>query len=84
MAEAVRYYEQSRAGLGIEFAERVEEAIDKLLAFPESYRIVTDGIRRCRLKRFPYSLLYRIDQDKVTILAVHHASRKPGFGLDRT
>ena len=35
------------------------------------------------LRRFPYSLIYREDGDVVTVFAVAHAQRLPGFWENR-
>jgi len=44
------------------------------------------GIRRYLLKSFPYLLYYRWDAEKelVTILAVMHCSREPGYWRERS
>ncbi|MBA3346286.1 MAG: type II toxin-antitoxin system RelE/ParE family toxin [Gemmatimonadales bacterium] len=35
------------------------------------------------LRRFPYSLLYRIETDRIYVLAVMHHRRRPGYWTDR-
>jgi hypothetical protein len=39
--------------------------------------------RRCLLRRFPYGLIYALDQDDILILAVAHTRREPGYWRDR-
>lgn len=39
----------------------------------------TEGVRRRHLKRFPYSVLYEVETATVTVLAVAHHRRKPGY-----
>jgi len=34
-------------------------------------------VRRALLRRFPYAVLFRIDQNAITVLACFHASRDP-------
>jgi hypothetical protein len=31
------------------------------------------------MRRFPFSLIYRVDRDTIAILAVAHHSRRPGY-----
>jgi toxin ParE1/3/4 len=42
-------------------------------------------IRRYLLTRFPYSIYYRwnADNDRVSIYALMHTSRRPGYWRDR-
>ena len=39
--------------------------------------------RKLRLGKFPYSLVYRVSDDVITVLAVAHQSRKPGYWQGR-
>jgi plasmid stabilization system protein ParE len=53
--------------------------VTNLLIFAE-----VNGIRRALLRRFPYSVLYRIlDDGTVRILAIRHHKRHPDFGFER-
>jgi len=36
-----------------------------------------------RVFRFPYALLYRVEADTITILAVMHMHRRPGYWEQR-
>jgi plasmid stabilization system protein ParE len=44
---------------------------------------VNAGIRRSLIRRFPYSLLYRVDADEIVVLAVMHQKRHPAYWLSR-
>lgn len=37
------------------------------------------GTRKLRLGRFPYSLVYRVTGQLITVVAVAHQSRQPGY-----
>ncbi|MBI4664766.1 MAG: type II toxin-antitoxin system RelE/ParE family toxin [Verrucomicrobia bacterium] len=82
--ETVRYYDSSGIGLGDEFVEEVAKSISRILAFPELWQPIAPGIRRCRTKRFPYGLVYKITGEGVLILAVMHLRREPGYWSHRT
>jgi len=58
-------------------------AIDRIRRFPEAWHPLGDEIRRCRLRRFPYGLIYSKEQEGILILAVAHAHREPGYWRDR-
>lgn len=79
MNEAARYYEERALGLGMSFLGAVEEAVDQVLANPEAYQLVGDEIRHKILRRFPYSVLYVIEPDRIRVMAVAHQKRRPGY-----
>lgn len=41
------------------------------------------GVRRYKLKRFPYSIVYLNDEQGLYFLAVAHGYRGPGFWMPR-
>ena len=61
VTEAARYYEAKSEGLGFSFLIELEAAMDQILANPEAYQRVGGEVRRKRLRRFPYNLLFVID-----------------------
>jgi plasmid stabilization system protein ParE len=75
--EAWLWYEAQREGLGDEFLQVVEEALESIAAFPGSAPLVQRDIRRHLLRRFPYGLFYRLIQDQVVVVACFHAKRSP-------
>jgi len=42
-----------------------------------------DEFRRLPAQRFPYSVIYRIDNESIFILAIAHSSRGPGYWRHR-
>ena len=80
MDEAFAWYNRQAAGLGREFLDELDRALRRALAFPLSYPEVDPGIRRCRLARFPYGVIYGVDGDTLVIVAVAHSHRQPRYG----
>lgn len=84
LIDASAYYEEQRSGLGLEYLEEVERAVNFLIRYPEAGSIVRGSIRRLILPRFSYSLLYRVlENGKLRILAVAHHKRKPEYWVSR-
>lgn len=86
--EAAAWYEGERAGLGTEFSQAVDAAIDlleddivPLTTMPG--KAGERGAMRLLLKRFPYDIVVRESPDEVTVVAVAHQSRRPGYWRDR-
>ena len=76
---AVAWYNEQAAGLGLEFLDELDRAVRRVVAFPLSYSEIELGIRRCRLARFPYGLIYGIDGDTIVVVAVAHLHRWPRY-----
>jgi plasmid stabilization system protein ParE len=83
VAETIEYYDAVRVGLGADFAREVERGIDQVLEHPNTWQRVEFGLRRYRLHRFPYGLVYQVDKEQILIVAVMHLSRDPGYWTDR-
>lgn len=41
------------------------------------------GVRTWPLKDFPYTLVYRVQGEDITVMAVAHQSREPGYWVGR-
>jgi toxin ParE2 len=46
---------------------------------PRAWLPLGDGVRRFRLGRFPYGLIYVVEADEIVVLAVAHLHRKPNY-----
>lgn len=77
LAEALLWYEDQAPGLSLQFLRAVEARFAGIERHPELYPIVYRGVRRALVRRFPYSVYYRIDLDSITVLACVHARRDP-------
>jgi plasmid stabilization system protein ParE len=86
-ADATTYYlREASATVTERFVAAVEAAVGSVVAAPDRWRVVEEpGIRRYVFRLFPYVLYYRWDakQDFVTIFAVMHCSREPGYWKHR-
>lgn len=75
LSEARRWYEEKRAGLGDRFLMSVEAVFDRICRHPELHAIVYRDLRMALVRRFPYAVIYRVDDDQITVIAVYHARR---------
>ena len=75
--EAHEWYEAQVAGLGGKFIEELWVATRRIMIFPESCEEVAPGVRKCLMRRFPYMLIYTVEQSDILVLAVAHQHRKP-------
>ena len=75
LAEAFRWYEGRRIGLGYEFTRSVRSTLQANEQNPEQYPIAADDIRKAPLRRFPYVVYYVILDADVSVIAVMHSRR---------
>lgn len=81
--EAIRWYQTQASGLGDVFLIEVLAAADRIAHHPDAWQLLDEGVRRCRLNRFPYGLIYAVENGDVLVLAVAHLHRRPDFWRDR-
>jgi plasmid stabilization system protein ParE len=81
--DAVAWYDRQAAGLGRELLDELDRAVRRALVFPLSYPEIEPGMRRCRLERFPYGVIYGLDGDTLVVVAVAHLHRRPRYWIDR-
>lgn len=80
---AMDWYEEQEPDLGPAFAEEATAAFLRISDFPEAWPVLTQDLRRCLLHRFPFGVIYSIEQDEILILAVMHLHRDPGYWESR-
>jgi len=80
---AAEYHNAKIPGLGDDLFNEVVAAARRLCDFPELWPKVRKNIRRCRLKRFPYSLIYRTSSEEIVVIAVMHNRRRPNYWRSR-
>ena len=83
LKDATLYYSNLDASLGDSFCAEIERVIALILMLPNAWPLITETARRCRTRRFPYGVVYRVREEKIEILAVMHLSREPQYWADR-
>ena len=83
LRETVDWYDAQRPGLGDEFIQSLVQCLSFMRSFPNASPRVSRLSRRCRLRRFPYGLIYQVREDRLLIVAVMHLHRRPGYWRDR-
>ena len=76
------YFERSPIAADA-FRTETLHAIDRLAVDPLIWPEDEDAIRRHILRHFPYTVFYEIRSNIVTVLAVAHQRRKPGYWRER-
>jgi plasmid stabilization system protein ParE len=83
-AEAgVLWYRERSTKVAERFLAELERAVDLIIETPRRWPKYLHGTRRYVLLKFPYSIIYRPSEARITICAVAHAKRRPGYWKER-
>jgi plasmid stabilization system protein ParE len=77
--EATRYYEVRVPGLGSRFRHQVEKACAAIVENPLLWRKRSGGYYRVNLPGFPFYIAFIIREDRILVVAIGHASRRPDY-----
>jgi toxin ParE1/3/4 len=83
LREAIEYYEEQAPGLGVDFRAEVETLLVVTAEKPEIGSPFEAGTRRILLRRFPYSLIYLAEDERLIVVALMHQRRRPGYWRER-
>ena len=81
--EAIGYYNAQVSGLGDEFLLETLRTLGLVRQYPRAWHPLGGDIRRCRLSRFPYAVIYAPDGDDIVVIAIAHMHRHPTYWHDR-
>lgn len=89
MSAAALWYEERGAGIGSRFLDEVDGTLEHIERNPaigarlDITEIPADvEVRRLPLRRYPYLIVY-VSAPALTVVAVAHARRRPGYWMER-
>ncbi|MBX9628294.1 MAG: type II toxin-antitoxin system RelE/ParE family toxin [Gemmataceae bacterium] len=77
--QAERRYARVGAGVLAGFTAALNDAVARVGSAPAMWPPEPHGARGCRLKKYPYRLIYIEEPTRVLVLAVAHNSRRQGY-----
>jgi plasmid stabilization system protein ParE len=82
------YLNREAPGAGDSFAFHVQEAFDAMIENPEPFSFVetlpsSSGYRRALLRKYHYTVVFKVIGESVAVVAVAHTSRRPNYWLKR-
>ena len=76
---AKAWYAERNPYVAEDFEKELLRAVEQVKNSPERWPRYRRGTRRYVFPRFPFSLIYRIKEDEITVYAVAHAKRRPEY-----
>jgi|SRR5690606_6878372 len=83
LSEAIDWYSKIQPELGKDLALKFQEALIEIHAKPLLSQKLNEGFRKTNLQRFPYKLIFKIEEQEIIIIAVAHHKRKPSYWKKR-
>ncbi len=81
--EAFDWYAKRSSGAAIGFATEIDTAIEKISANPEWFPRTYAGCQRYILNHYPYCIIYYRASERIVIVAIAHAKRRPAYWRSR-
>jgi hypothetical protein len=77
--QAFEWYEAQKPGLGYEFIVEIEEEFEKICNHPLHYAAINVLFRHLEITRFPYLIVYEIENITIVVVAIKHAGKNSTF-----
>jgi toxin ParE1/3/4 len=84
LEQAFDFYNLRSSEAAKRFLDAIVEGADRISESPHRWPQIRHHIRRYRIRRFNYLLIYRTLKDYIEIIAVMHPSRRPGYWKKRS
>lgn len=78
VAEAAVYYDSQQPGLGLALLDEWERALVKIQRAPEGYQKKVKNFRQALLDRFPYLIVFLIEDSTIFVNRFINVRRHPG------
>src|SRR6267378_508784 len=83
MDDSIAWYESEGSGVGVDFASEIASLLARIADTPKQFRKVRGDVRRAVLSRFPYTIHFLVESNRIVVLAVFHVKRNPKRLEDR-
>ena len=81
--EAIAWYAAQAPGLGEIFLAEMRTTLTLIARHPLAWHKLSRETRRCRLRRFPYSIVFCPTGEEVLVIAIAHQRRRPDYWRGR-
>lgn len=83
LEDALKFYSEVSPKLAKTFGKRLYESIDRIIEAPVRNPKVRGEYRKLNFRQFPFQLIYRIEKDKIIVIAIAHMKRKQFYWKKR-
>ncbi len=80
---SLAWYSERSRDAALDFEAQFQQAISAIEEAPDRWPLHLSHYRRYILRQFPFSIVYRVRETDVLVLAVAHAHQRPGYWRKR-
>lgn len=82
---AIEWYKwRASKSIANRFIQSALEALENITDSPYIFPNEKGEIRKCIMRRFPYKILFEVQQERILILAIAHVKRHPNYWQKRS
>lgn len=74
--ESFEWYAERSPSLAEEFSAAIDAVIERVATRPEQFALIDAKHRGVMVAKFPFHVIYRMERDRVLIVAIAHAKRR--------
>lgn len=82
--ESWSWYASKDTAAAIRFIASLEVALASIAEDPSQFGNPEESLRELPLKKFPFRVIYRFDDQRIIVIAIAHTRRRPRFWQDRS
>lgn len=87
LAEDIRnaavHYAEISDGVLSAFWRELDAVFFSIENNPRIHHFDSCGLRRANFRKFPYHVLYDVDENSIFLVVLRHDKRHPDYGIDR-
>ncbi|RLA06733.1 MAG: type II toxin-antitoxin system RelE/ParE family toxin [Gammaproteobacteria bacterium] len=77
------WYKKQSSHLGDDFLNELEQSYKLIKEQPNMWLNIRDGYKKFNLNKFPFSIIYKIDNSIIYVVAIMHQKRQPDYWINR-
>ena len=83
LTESSDWYAERSSRAARDFLVAVDVAVASIVDDPERFVHIDDRHQSCSVIKFPFQIVYRFSNDRIVVVAIAHAKRRPGYWRGR-
>jgi plasmid stabilization system protein ParE len=83
LLEARAWYGARSSVAALAFSREIDGTLRRVAESPNRFPVRLAPFHEAVLRRFPFTVVFRVRQERVEIIAVAHQSRRPGYWRHR-
>lgn len=79
----VDYYAGIKTSLAVGFLDEFDQGMDLICSYPQAWGRLDENHRRFLIRRFPYGIIYCLEEEQILVTSIMHLQRDPESWKDR-